>query len=191
MVRYPDSALEIMCRPCRAKRQKSRGGDTRGPERICPVCDKPFCPCKTSRTEDGWTEVCSQLCEQQRRLSLAGLGDFAARAARKAQTNRAKMARKHAIRRAAFVEKVDRLVVFERDGWICYLCGEPVDKTLTGRDPMAPSIDHIIPLSRGGLDCYDNVALAHYSCNCRKWVHLEAGDHADVQPAPALQESGL
>ena len=89
-----------------------------------------------------------------------------------------KYRRKRALRRAAFVEKVDRQVVFERDNWVCHVCGEPVDQALSGRDPMGPTVDHVIPLSRGGKDCYDNVALAHLSCNSRKWIRLEAGDHA-------------
>ena len=31
-----------------------------------------------------------------------------------------------------------------------------------------PSIDHIIPVSRGGLHSWDNVRLAHFLCNAVK-----------------------
>ena len=58
--------------------------------------------------------------------------------------------------------------VFERDDWLCGLCGEPVDKDLAWPDPTSASLDHIIPLSRGGAHTLDNVQLAHLVCNIRK-----------------------
>jgi 5-methylcytosine-specific restriction endonuclease McrA len=62
--------------------------------------------------------------------------------------------------------------IFERDGWICQLCLEPVDPELPRSNRMGATIDHIIPLSRGGLDGPDHVQLAHRSCNASK----RAGD---------------
>ena len=61
--------------------------------------------------------------------------------------------------------------LFARDGGVCYLCGEPCDwsdrtKTITGMN--YPSIEHVQPLSRGGLHAWDNVKLAHFGCNIRK-----------------------
>lgn len=57
----------------------------------------------------------------------------------------------------------------KRDGTGCSICGEPVDMTLGRNDGRAcPSIDHVIPRSRGGTDAPLNLALAHLSCNCRK-----------------------
>lgn len=58
--------------------------------------------------------------------------------------------------------------VIDRDGNQCRLCGSEVNTTLTGRNPIAPSIDHIIPLSRGGSHTFKNVQLAHFGCNSRK-----------------------
>ena len=66
------------------------------------------------------------------------------------------------------VEKFLNVDVFERDDWLCGLCGEPVDKDLSWPDPMSASLDHIIPLSRGGAHTLDNVQLAHLVCNIRK-----------------------
>jgi 5-methylcytosine-specific restriction endonuclease McrA len=34
-------------------------------------------------------------------------------------------------------------------------------------------IDHIVPLSRGGLHCYANVQVAHSRCNLRKRNKIE------------------
>jgi 5-methylcytosine-specific restriction endonuclease McrA len=60
------------------------------------------------------------------------------------------------------------LEIYERDKWMCGLCGEPVNKELHHRDPMSPSLDHIIPLAKGGHHLRSNCQLAHLSCNKKK-----------------------
>jgi 5-methylcytosine-specific restriction endonuclease McrA len=67
-----------------------------------------------------------------------------------------------------YVEFVDDYKVFERDDWICQICQQPVDSILEWPDPMSKSIDHTIPLSRGGAHEYANVQLAHLRCNMCK-----------------------
>lgn len=67
-----------------------------------------------------------------------------------------------------FVEDVARAVVFERDGWLCGICGLHIDRNLAHPDPMSASVDHIIPLARGGLHAMANVQAAHLNCNVRK-----------------------
>ena len=68
---------------------------------------------------------------------------------------------------------VERLAL--RDNNICKICGKPVnwnDKreinglVLCGNN--YPSIDHIKPVSKGGLHSWDNVQLAHRLCNALK-----------------------
>lgn len=52
---------------------------------------------------------------------------------------------------------------------ICGICGQPVDKTLKYPHPMAPCIDHIIPIDRGGHPSdIHNLQLAHWKCNRAK-----------------------
>lgn len=68
-------------------------------------------------------------------------------------------------RGAAAVESVDRYLVFERDNYTCYLCCKVVKK---GDE----SLDHVVPLTRGGTHTYDNLRLAHRSCNSRKGARL-------------------
>lgn len=65
--------------------------------------------------------------------------------------------------------------VAERDRNICQICGRPVDwndyKYVRGHFVAGdnyPSIDHIIPKTRGGLHEWSNVQLTHYRCNVRK-----------------------
>ena len=69
-----------------------------------------------------------------------------------------------------YVEPVNDLQVFERDHWICQLCGEPVDRNLQWPDPQSPSLDHILPIVKGGLHKYANTQCAHLQCNLRKGV---------------------
>lgn len=58
--------------------------------------------------------------------------------------------------------------IFERDNWVCGICGEVVDRTLTHPHPLSKSLDHIVPISRGGNHSRDNVQLAHLVCNIKK-----------------------
>lgn len=55
-----------------------------------------------------------------------------------------------------------------RYNWTCQLCGQPVPRGISAPDPLSPSIDHIIPLSKGGTHTVENVQLAHYRCNTKK-----------------------
>lgn len=62
--------------------------------------------------------------------------------------------------------------IYDRDSWICGLCNGSVDPDLIYPNPEAASIDHVIPLSRGGDDAPDNVQLAHFRCNWAKGSNL-------------------
>lgn len=79
-------------------------------------------------------------------------------------------ARAHVRRaRLAGVEAVpySRTDIFERDGWTCQLCGDPIDPAETIRARTA-TIDHIVPISKGGPDTFENAQAAHMGCNSRK-----------------------
>lgn len=65
-------------------------------------------------------------------------------------------------------EPFDRFEVFRRDHWTCQLCGEQVDPAIEYPDPMSVSLDHIIPLSKGGPHTKNNAQTAHLGCNSRK-----------------------
>lgn len=52
---------------------------------------------------------------------------------------------------------------------VCGICGRVVDKSLKYPDPMSPTVDHIIPVSRNGDPAsLDNLQLAHRCCNRSK-----------------------
>lgn len=51
--------------------------------------------------------------------------------------------------------------LWDRDGQVCYLCNE----NMTYRQA---TIDHVIPLAKGGADNMTNYKLAHPKCNLEK-----------------------
>lgn len=72
------------------------------------------------------------------------------------------------------VEDLRPIDIYERDIWLCGLCMTPVDPESAWPDPMSPSLDHILPLSRGGTHTYENVQLAHLTCNVSKGNRVAA-----------------
>lgn len=74
------------------------------------------------------------------------------------EVGRAAATRRRAHKAAAFIEEVSVVVLAERDGGRCGICGKPVDES-------ERSVDHILPLSRGGNHSYTNTRLAHGRCN--------------------------
>lgn len=56
----------------------------------------------------------------------------------------------------------------DRDEWRCGICEEPVSPALAYPDPESPSLDHVVPLSRGGAHTAENCQVAHLRCNLRK-----------------------
>ena len=52
---------------------------------------------------------------------------------------------------------------------VCAICGKPVDKTLKSPHPLSATVDHIIPVSKGGHPSdLANLQLAHRCCNREK-----------------------
>lgn len=73
------------------------------------------------------------------------------------------------------VEAFTRDEIGDRDGWSCGICHEPVDKTIPAwvpgtwvQDRRSASIDHVVPISRGGAHVRGNVQIAHLGCNVDK-----------------------
>ena len=63
---------------------------------------------------------------------------------------------------------IDSLVLFELYGWTCCICARKIDKRLRCPNYWAATIDHVIPLSKGGTHTWDNVRPAHWKCNMDK-----------------------
>lgn len=76
--------------------------------------------------------------------------------------------RRRARKRTAFVAIVIPRKVFEWDGYRCHLCGKKTDPTKRAPHPKSPTIDHVIPLSKGGTHEPLNCRTAHFRCNASK-----------------------
>ena len=76
---------------------------------------------------------------------------------------------------------------------ICAICGQPVNKALKYPDPFCATVDHIIPLSKGGHPSdLSNLQLAHLRCNIQKSNSLRAILMDSEQPdKPLKPEYGL
>lgn len=72
------------------------------------------------------------------------------------------------------ISKRGRLAIYERDGWECQLCGDPVDSTLDVQDRMAATLDHIAPraLTLFPDDSPENLRLAHRACNSARGIRV-------------------
>lgn len=81
-------------------------------------------------------------------------------------------ARARARYHGAQYENIDPLEVYERDRWTCGICDQPVESDLDYPHPMSVSLDHVVPLARGGHHTLDNVQCSHLRCNLLKQDRL-------------------
>ena len=109
---------------------------------------------------------CSETCaydvlKERSRSRLRRMAKNAARRARKAGAER---------------ESINPMAVFRRDNWRCQICGGKTVAAHRGTNhPLAPELDHRIPLSKGGSHTWDNVQCACRKCNNAKGATVTAG----------------
>lgn len=157
-------------------------------KRICPQCneDKPLAEwtkgyCKACvaanmrlRREDPAEKL--RIAEYSRRYSEANPGVVAQRARDWRKRNpdqvRAATAERRARRVSAHKESFTPREIFDRDEWMCGICGAEILPTLVYPDPMSVSLDHVVPLSRGGFHERSNCQAAHLICNVRKGARV-------------------
>lgn len=155
----------MICRECRRKAR----------ERVCEQCSGKFYPnCAPSARNP--QRFCSAAC----RIESTRIHDDP-RAANKASVR----ARKLQVRLTW--DGVTDQQIFERDGWVCLIpgCGRPIQRELKHPDPMSASVDHIVPLSRGGGDTAPNKRAAHLRCNVSRGPRMHESDVQIVTPALA------
>jgi 5-methylcytosine-specific restriction endonuclease McrA len=119
---------------------------------------------------------CCRRCGAEFRVTLGRRGSqriFCSAACTIAHNKPIAAARRRARLKGCQLESVDRLVVFRRDGWMCHLCGVKTRRELMGtRHPLAPELDHVVPLAKGGAHTYANTACAHSKCNRAKGMRV-------------------
>jgi hypothetical protein len=149
--------------PAAKRCAKCRGIGKREP-RICPNCGVVFSP-----NPHVPRRCCSPACARQR---IAQTNNRPNRLpdSQKQLRLRARRARAGAKRRAAGWRPRRNYWrnICARDGWICWLCNKPIDPSLLPPHRFSGSMDHVVPLSRGGSDDHDNLRAAHLTCNARR-----------------------
>jgi hypothetical protein len=113
---------------------------------VCRECERRF----LSPFRDKHRIFCSDICDHKyhRRKGKA--------------TRRAR-------KRGVHYESFDPREIFERDGWICRLCGIRTPRRLCGSlAERAPVMDHIVPLALGGGHTKRNGQCLCRRCNQRK-----------------------
>jgi len=182
-------------KPCKNKRD-SRNATARRPKfnRNCTICDKLFTTgrkdqvtcsrdCSQERMKivslQKWREqqanrpaykiTTCKWCEQELQVPSNFQGvikyhEACKKPARQA-SYRVKSIRRQGVTNGRIISHDE---VAQRDNFRCYLCNEPVDMELPRTSRYGATLDHVIPLTKGGQDSLDNVRLAHWICNIRK-----------------------
>lgn len=155
--------------------------------RRCTICDGPMTmgpsslpggeaacrACRTSYTDhDAMCRLCAT-CAQPLYVSLP-TQLFCSDRCRGYWKNRSKVRRRvNATRdyakrgRSRPAETFDPTEVFRRDGWRCQTCGHST-RAHRFPHPRAATLDHIVPLSKGGEHTKANTQCLCFSCNTSK-----------------------
>lgn len=80
---------------------------------------------------------------------------------------------------------VNLAALWDIQGGTCGLCDGAIDRALSWPDPMSPSVDHIVPLSKGGAHAQSNLQYAHLVCNVSKGARLTEAE----QTPPELRQT--
>ena len=129
---------------------------------VCPHCGNLFSTTFRSQAK----QYCSERC------------------AERASEKRQKVKRKEQMQQA-FVEPVGLKTTYRNYGGVCAICGLPVPKTTESENQWAATVDHIIPLSQGGMHSKSNCQLAHRLCNS---IKLDTTDDFRIDWAQKLKD---
>lgn len=178
-------------------RQEARQALLRDSRRPCGCCHKEFeslqprarycsARCRAQGMREEWRSSPRAFrCKGCGTAVLAGYGDkrraFCSpecccksqrRAAQLADRVRYRQARKRQAEtrksRLKGGESIDPLMVFREEQWTCWLCHNPIAKDEAAPHPLSPTVDHVIPLAKGGPHTRDNLRCAHFICNARR-----------------------
>lgn len=146
---------------------------------VCPQCGNGFT--RPSRRQVYCSAPCRNRALYERRIADGRQAAMTERRRVEGQPTqpwsprrRAYYDARRARKRATQVELIRAEDIFERDGWVCGICTEPVDRELQHPDPFSASLDHVVPLGAGGTHTEDNVQCSHLRCNLQKGTRVLA-----------------
>lgn len=142
------------------------------PVKQCVICDRNFRSLQPSQV------TCSDKCRRSYKNQV-----------RKAYSKNSKY-KTIVVDKDITVEKL-----FERDKGVCHICQQQCSfedyTTIDGAFVVGkhyPSVDHVIPRSKGGVHSWDNVKLAHHYCNS---IKNDCQDKKEVIKRLHLKRSAL
>ena len=140
---------QVLCsQSCRRRHQIRQRCAKKNPKQRawCRECGRIFLP----RFRDKHRIFCSDICAHK-------------------YNRRKGKATRRARKRGVHYESFDPREIFERDGWICQLCGVRTPRRVCGSlAERAPVMDHIVPLALGGEHTKRNGQCLCRRCNQRK-----------------------
>jgi len=78
--------------------------------------------------------------------------------------------KRRALKQEAPCEDFKPIEVFKRDRYICQRCGAKTRPDYKNPNhSLYPNLDHIVPLSKGGMHSMQNTQCLCHLCNTRKW----------------------
>lgn len=137
----PCHQLAPRCKSCASRlKAEEQAAKLAGVRRACQWCGVEYQPVAESQA------YCSKSCQ-----------------------NRLKCANRQSWRRGAERGESVRLIdVYQRDGGKCGVCGLAVDLSLKWPAPQCATLDHVVPISKGGPHTFSNIQVAHLACNASK-----------------------
>ena len=115
--------------------------------RKCKICTTSFL---TQSSATG--RCCSEICTKKNKRE--NIHD-------RARRRRARL-------KNVYTTRVRSSAIFTRDKYRCHICGKKTDPKKSVPHPKAPTIDHLVPLAKGGTHEPANVATACFICNATK-----------------------
>lgn len=170
-----DSTVKIKCKKCGYVQERNANSK---PGIICDKCkgikrrEEP----KRARTSKVYAKNCIE-CGKEFKTRYSNK-TICSKKCKTRRDNRVKdIKRRRILRHNGKVERsitLDKLII--RDKNICHICGEQCNREdyETTKDghyiagERHPSIDHVIPISKGGTHTWGNIKLAHMGCNIIK-----------------------
>lgn len=122
--------------------------------------------------------------------SASFVGTVRRRFCSKSCSNKFDCIQKRNRRRAVFVEPVSIVDVHRQSNGVCAGCGLSIDLQAVVPHRLKPSIDHIVPVSKGGEHSLGNTQLMHVGCNSRKHARWNNGENRPAAETDAAEDFG-